>query len=329
MKRKNTLYLTLLALCFGSNVVFGQLSKGVKYLEKKQYEKAQQALILDIEKEEEKACAAYYLAKVFMQKEYEEGYNLSRAYEYSDKAVDYAQHASAGAKKKMTSYKLGLMSIRKLRDDIVKATLKEAETSKNIALFDEVLANFKNLNVTQIERTHKQRNKLALEEAKQINTASAWQNFWKKYNESLKKYDEAIYKEAEKLLFAAYIKEKSWNSFAEFANQYPENIYVSDSAASIKMQLTVRKNTLEAYKAMLDAYPKTPLADIAKDSLYSKVLGAGDVIEYDFFVRKYTDYPEIIHLWNAFYKEYCKEDKNCATSFYEKYSAAPKNLKNN
>lgn len=329
MKRKITLLACLISCLFIANILQAQVSKGIKFLEKKQYEKAQQALLNDIEKDEEKACAAYFLAKVYMQKDFTEGYNLTKAYEYSDKAVNYAQHASDAAKKKMTNHKLGLMTIRKLRDDIVKVTLKEAETSKNIALFNEVLSNFKNLNVTQIERTHKQRNKLAFEEAKNSNSADAWQSFWKNYNESLKKYDEPIYKEAEKLLFSAYIKQHSWNNYAIFQNLYPENIYVADSSAAIKMQLTVRKNTLEAYQAMLEAYPKAEISTIAKDSLYVKVLESNDIIQYDFFVRNYSTYNNMTALWIALYKSYCQDNANCATSFYTKYTDAPKDLKIN
>ena len=327
MKKHYILYTIFFSIFSTTTLLYGQIGKGIKYFNKAQYEKAEQAFINDLEKEDEKVIAHYYLAKLYMIKDFESAYNLTKAYEHVYESVNKAQNASDNAKKKMNAQKISIMNIRKLRDDIVKVSLKEAETNKNLALYDEILSQFKDLNVAQNERAHKQRNKLAFDLAKEKNTGDAWENCWKKYHESFKKYDEAIYKSADLYLFEAYIRQYSWNAYAEFAAKYPENVYVLDKDAAIKMQLAVRKNTIEAYKDMLVAYPTSPFSTIAKDSLAAQILASDDIVQYDFFVRKYGDYSGINKIWQGLYNLYCSDKNNCNTMFYEKYYQAPKGLK--
>jgi predicted Zn-dependent protease len=183
---------------------------------------------------------------------------------------------------------------------------------------------YKELTPPQQKKAQENRNARAFEETQKNGQAAAYDKFWALYRKSCEQYNPAVAKAAEKEMFEVHMRQNSWGSFPIFANQYPDNIYVKDSAAAIKMQVAVRKNDADAYKKFILAYPQSVFVPIAVDSLYACTLREQNVEEYDYFVRTYPKYAKIDALWTAFYKEFCKS--NSSAEFQKSYPTAPKTL---
>jgi predicted Zn-dependent protease len=177
----------------------------------------------------------------------------------------------------------------------------------------------------QLQHASESRNAIAWDEARKANTAAAYESFWTRYNESCQRYSPVIYAQAERELFESAMRQSEWADYAIFANKFPNNIYVQDSAAAIKMQIAIFKNSLEGYKKYLQAYPQSPFAKIALDSVFAHIERERPLEELDFFVR---NYPQSIHIqavWKILYQEFCKTE-SCPNAFYSAYPTAPKPL---
>jgi hypothetical protein len=304
-----------------------QIKKGEKYLKKNQFSLAQSAFEVDLNKPAEQACAEFYLAQLFANPKYEEGHDLVVAFKYVEKAIATAKKADAKARKKIDARHFGMLTMQKFRDDIINTALDRAEKKNSSAVYTQFLADYPNLNVAQIERATVARNRLAFDEATAINTGDAWENFWKKYRASCSTYSQPLYLQAERELFGGYMRQHSWRAYANFAHKYEDNIFVLDSAAAIKMQVTIQKNTIPAYKAMIEAHPKSPFVAIAVDSILSHTLRGSDVVNYDYFAHIYSNHPKIDTFWKRYFPLFCQTQGGCPDSFYQKYPTATKGLK--
>lgn len=67
-------------------------------------------------------------------------------------------------------------------------------------------------------------------------------------------------------LFQAFIREKGWEAFPEFARQFPNNIYVLDRARSAFLRIRSSAN-LDYYTNFLQYYPSSAYAEMARDSI--------------------------------------------------------------
>jgi hypothetical protein len=319
--------LILLATFCLASAAEAQIKKALKYLKKNQFESAQSAFEVDLDKPAEQACAEFYLAQLFANPKYEEGYDLTQAFNYVEKAIATAKKADAKARQKIDARHFGMLTMQKFRDDIINTALDRAEKKNSSAAYTQFLADFPNLNVAQIERATVARNRLAFDEATAINTGDAWENFWKKYRASCSTYSPPLYAQAERELFGGYMRQHSWRAYANFAYKYQDNIFVLDSVAAIKMQVTVQKNTIPAYKAMIEAHPQSPFVAIAVDSILSHTLRSSDVVDYDYFAHIYPNHPKIAFFWKQYFPLFCQTQGGCPDSFYQKYPTATKGLK--
>lgn len=319
-----SLVLLLLCATLFAAAATAQVKNGLKLLAKKQYSAAQAAFEADLENATEQACAAYYLAELHSNADYVNGFAPSQAFQYIEKAIKYAQKANPKARKLIDKRSLGMLTMRRRREDIINLALDQAEKVHTAAAYDQFIATYTGLNVAQTERIAHARNRLAYDEATKTNSADGWERFWQSYRPSLEKYSPAIARDAEKQLFEAYIRQHSWGDFYTFATRYEDNPFVRDSAAAIKMQMTVRKNTIPDYKDFLRAYPKSPFVKIATDSIYQLTMRSADIENYDYFVRNFPTYPQLPALWKAYYPLFCREQAGCPDAFYKHYPQAPK-----
>jgi hypothetical protein len=301
-----------------------QVKKGLKAIKKNQYELAKSAFEVDLENENEITSAQYYLAELYANPKFEEGYDLALAYAFIEKAILSSHKATPKARKNLDKRNQGLLAMRKFREEIINTALDIAEKKSSAKAYNELIRNYTNLNAAQTERVARTRNRLAFEEATATNSASAWQIFWKNYKSSCSIYSPDLHARAEIELFGAYIRQNTWRGYAQFTNFYPESPYTADSAAAIKMQVAAQKNTMPAYKSMIEAYPKSVFAVIAIDSLFSHTLRSQDALDYDYFIHTYPAHSQINTLYKAFFPLFCKTQGGCPDSFYSHYKGAPK-----
>ena len=301
-----------------------QVKKGLKALKKNKYELAKSAFEVDLENENEVASAQFYLAELYANPKFEEGYDLALAYSFIEKSILSSNKANEKARKNLDQRNQGLLAMRKFREEIINRALDVADKKSSSNAYNEFIRNYSNLNAAQTERVARTRNRLAFEESTQSNTASTWQNFWKNYKASCSTYSPDLYARAEVELFGAYIRQYTWRSYAQFANLYPSSPYTLDSSAAIKMQVAAQKNTMPAYKSMIEAYPKSVFARIAIDSLFSHTLRSEEALDYDYFIHNYPDYKQLNVLYKAFFPLFRKTQGGCPESFYSTYKGAPK-----
>ncbi len=302
-----------------------QVKKGLKLIEKKQYAQAILAFEKDLSNPKEQAAAEFALAQIHGNPKLEQ-VDLEKGYTFVNQALASANKADAATKKKLNERKMGLMTMRSWRDKIIVAALDKAGKENNSAAYNDFLRIYKELSKPQLQKAQNNRNQAAFNEAKTAKTGTAMQDFWRLYAESCLTYSPDLYKIAEKELMEAYIRQNSWGGFPEFASLYPENIFVKDKDAAVKMQLSADKNTIPAYKSFLEAYPSSPFAKIAVDSIHSQTLQSANLENFDYFVRTFANYSNNGETWNGLYKLFC-QTQTCPADFYKAYPNAPKNLK--
>jgi len=319
---KKGLFLTLLLSSFS---IQAQVKKGLKFVEKKQYDKAILAFEKDLSNPKEQAAAEFSLAQIYGNPKIEQA-DLEKGYNFANQALATAAKVDEATKKKLNERKMGLMSMRSLRDKIVVAALDKATKENTSSAYNDFLRIYKELSKPQLQKAHNNRNQAAFNEAKAAKTGTAMEDFWRLYAESCLTYSPELYKIAEKELLEAYIRQNSWSSFTDFASRYPENVYVKDKDAAVKMQLSADKNTITSYRSFLEAYPTSPFAKIATDSIHSHTLQSANLENFDYFVRTFPNYPNNSDIWNGLYKLFC-QTSTCPADFYKSYPNAPKNLK--
>lgn len=301
-----------------------QVKKGLKAVKKNKYELAKTAFEADLENKNEVASAQYYLAELYSNPKFEDGYDLALAYTFIEKAILSSPKATPKARKNLDKRRQGLLAMRKFREEIINTALELAEKKSSAKAYNELIRNYTNLNAAQAERVARTRNRLAFEESTQANTAKAWQDFWANYKSSCSIYSPDLHARAEVELFGAYIRQNMWYSYAQFANLYPESPYALAPDAAIKMQVAAQKNTIPAYKSMIEAYPKSVFAVIAIDSIFSHTLRSEDILDYDYFINTYPTHSQINTLYKIFFPLFCKTQGGCPDSFYSQYKGAPK-----
>ena len=306
-----------------TNISFGQYKKGVKYLDKGEYDKALAAFEADLEDKDTKPVAEYWLVKLFSDKNYEE-VDLQKAHDYALSAQKSLRKTSSNVRKKIQKEGVSNAALRKMQRNLTNRLFDKVVTNNEVDGYNNFLEKCKMASAPQIETASKNRNEKALSDAQQKNTFEEYKAFIEKYHENAQKLNPDLAIEAEKLLFESYIKKNSWTMYFNFREIYPQNIYSLDSAGGFDMVKIVRKKELSVFKAYQKAHPISPFMKFAKDNMFDIIMAGKDTREYDYFVRNFPDYERNDELWPVFYKLYIQDNgQKGVVEFYEEYPDYP------
>ncbi len=306
-----------------ANVSFGQSKKGIKYLDKGEYEKALMAFEADLEAKETKPVAEYWLVKLFSNKKYEE-FDLQKAHDYALNAQKSLRKAGSNVRKKIQKDGISNAALRKMQRNLTNRLFTKVVEDNQVSGYNGFLERCKMASSPQIETASKNRNKKALSDAQEKNIFSEYKVFIDKYHKNAQKLNPDLAIQAEKLLFESYIKKNSWSMYFNFRETYPQNIYSLDSAGGFDMVKIVRKKELSIFKTYQKAHPNSPFMKFAKDNMFDIIMEGRDSREYDFFVRNFPNYERNDKLWPIFYKLYIQDNgQKGVVKFYKEYPEYP------
>jgi len=301
----------------------GQINKGKKYYSKGEYEAAIKAFENDLEKETSLPVSLEYLGKIHFDKNYE-GYNLDKAYKYTERAIEEFKALTAKDRKKLQKKKVSSIAMSKTLQDIIVTAYQKAKKENTVQTSNHFLELYTEANKQQIKRTHQQRNKLALAQAQKKYTHEAYVKLFKKYEISFMEYSPVLYKEAQKGLLETYIYEKGWAMYPAFEDKYPDNIYVRDQEAAYALIKIYRKKDLKLLQTYMESYPHTPFVKFTKAYMYAIIIEDTELEDYDYFVRQHPNYEDEGKLWKRFYDLYRQEyGQQSVVEFAETYPNYP------
>lgn len=319
------LFLLFAFLFCQSSPISAQLKNGYKALKHSDYESAIKAFEIDIfnTKGDIAVEAEHNLAKIYFDKKYE-NFNLEQAYEYAKQAL--ARHDKLNAKEidKIQKKGLGRLMLENHKRQIVNEAYNKIRKEDTYKAYEHFLNVFDGPTPIQFDKATQWRNQRGLDEATALGTWNAYEHFYKKHHESCQKYTPHVDTLLQKRMFEAFVSEWGWNAYSQFASNYPENIYVADSAAAANFLPIATSKSIKDFKFFLMGYPKSPWAKLAIDNIMTQTMQGKQIEDYDYFVRTFPSHPGIEKLWEKYFQVYSQQSKKDALSEFKRmYPEAP------
>jgi hypothetical protein len=303
----------------------GQLRQGYKALKKLDYETAIKAFEVDVfnKKGDIAVEAEYNLAKIYFTKGYE-NFSLEQANEYAKRAIDRHDKSEPKEVQKVQNKGLGRLMLVNYKRQIVNMAYDQTRAADNYKAYQHFLAIFDGPTPIQHDKATQWRNQRGLDEATKLNTWNAYEHLYKKHQESIEKYTPHIDSQLQQCMFEAYITEFGWSAFDRFANEYPNNVYVKDSAAAANYRPIANSSSISTFKNFLVGFPKSFFAKLAIDKIRQLTLQKTTLEDYDYFIRTYPKHPKINLVWKRYYQLFLEQQgRDAATEFRKIYPQAP------
>lgn len=296
---------------------FAQINKGKKLFEQQEFEAALEAFKNDLERPINQPIALAGIARIHADSRYANK-DVVQAYRFATRAIHAYQQLSNSDKKKVQTRGESQVSLSKLQSDFLQRGYQNALDAQSMPVYNDFLESFKTATGAQRKAITMKRDVLAYQQAQTANTYDAFKKLWENHGLSIELYNTKLYRQVQKDLLDCYVTENGWQLYPQFETLYPNNLYVRDSDKAYEFLNARRKHTIKAYQDFIRAYPRTPFVVFAQDGIYALTMKGEDLSNYDYFVRKYSDYNEIDSLWKRFYKLYVKQRGNASVLAFAK-----------
>lgn len=321
---KNVIFRLLLGgLCVILSVSsFAQASKGLKSLEKNRFDEAFQAFQSSMENPGEVPMAYYGFSLLYSAPTYP-GYNIDTAYVNALRAEQTFRKLDYKLKGKL-SKKMTLADIRLAKKEIAQKAYQKYEEVNSLEGWDYFLSNYKKPGYKVEKNAQIQRNKIAYELAKSVNTYEAFGKVLAKYRKSMASKSPAILKQVESALLELYMKDHSWEDFDQFAADYPYHSFVRDSSY-YELSYLDEANDIEGMFALLNKYKKSSFSNVITDYLAASLPTNGNYEECEQFVQLKPNHPDGLAVWERYYRFYRKKHPRYQDilDFEKKYPNTP------
>ena len=194
-----------------------KLQRGLKALDKNDFEKAEQLILKSLEEEKELSPAANFaMAKMYFNKKFK-GYNLHKAYDYLDIAAEDYDNSNKAENSKygLTSTNLNLLKIK-----IETEALRKLSASEKA--YVDYIDRFKDAHNLHHAIFH--RNKHAFSSAQEENTVDAYEEFIKKYPNATQ-VEKAV-QIRNKVAFDGAVELNTFQALDDFMLNYPDALQV-------------------------------------------------------------------------------------------------------
>lgn len=293
-------YRYILSLCLLLTVqcLNAQTSRALKMIEQEEYAAAEPIFRAALSDEKDQVIGYYGLAYIYSEPDFP-GYRLDSAYAYIEsasgayKALDYKDRGKV-------SKDLSNSLINRRRTQILKAALDEAETENSVAAYQRFIDHFPGSGSRYEGKAVEERNRLAFEAARSLDTETAYTQLLDKYGEELKSRNRSLYDAAQRAQFEHYIERTGWSGYDSFAEQYPDNIYVRDSLYEA-FQATWY-GPVTGYQDFIVNYPDAAITRFAIDSLGMRLGEQADTVLSRQFLAQYPAHPARDRVYGAWYE---------------------------
>lgn len=293
-------YRSILTLCLVFTVQFlnAQTSRALKMIEQGEYTAAEPIFRSALHDDKERVIGYYGLAYLYSEPDYA-AYRLDSAYAYIESARD-AYKALDYKDRGKVSKDLSNSLIGRRRTDILKAALATAETENTAEAYQRFIDRFPGSGSRYEGKAVQERNRLAFEAARSLDTEIAYEQLLEKYGDDLKAKNSSLYEAAQRAQFERYIKRTGWSGYEAFAEKYPDNVYVRDSL--YEEFKAIWYGPVTAYRDFITNYPEAAITRFAIDSLGMRLGEAADTVLSRQFLDQYPEHPARDRVYGTWYE---------------------------
>jgi outer membrane protein OmpA-like peptidoglycan-associated protein/Tol biopolymer transport system component len=310
-------YATLAILLFSTCLLHAQADKGLKMLNKGQFEQAMTEFRKVPADPEETVIALYGMASVYRDTAYG-GFQIDTAYYYAESAHAAYRKLSSKEKERLDGDLDPKVSA--LKNQVIGQALKAAEKLNTLEAYDHFLTVYSKAPESRLGRA---REKWNTQLTQRLNAATTWQDFSSLYSRfgttiAAQNPQEAV--QIEQKLFNLYLAENGLDQFPQFARQFPQHPYVKDNIQT-RFETVKQTGDPAAYDKFIAAYPASnPFVPPAIDGLCETVIKKGELKACENFLKKYPKHPRKNEVWLAYYEAY-KQQNNFEKAAIERFKA--------
>ncbi len=250
-------------------------------------------------------------------------YAPKQAYDYYIKAkAEYVKEIDDKKLAKLDKIPINYTSFRILSDSIYAGGLTSAINSNTEEGFIEFLSYFTEATETYKNRAIIERNRLAFENSKTINTVSSFQNFIDKYPDA-NEVPQAI-KERNKLAYRIAQEINTIEGYRDFIKNYANATEVAEAWKGIHLlsfQEALTLNTIEGYEEFISKFPSAVQVSEASEKIhmlsFESALKESNSIAFKSFIEKYPNSKQLSKAKELFYLYEFKE--NTVQGSWESY----------
>ncbi len=284
---------------------FSQVSKGIKLIEKGEFEEAFTKIDEALTDDKYASYAQFAMGKVYSSVGFTQ-YNLDSAYHYtllaekSYRKMDYKL-------KKQLSKKYNTPLIKKQKKNIAIAAFKVAEEQNTINNWDHFLDYYKKPGFKYEKEAAIARNEIAYKNAEEQNNWEALAALLDNYGNSFSKRSPGLNKKVQVNLFNRYIEANSWDSLDAFIQRFPDNYFIKKDVLN-ELDSIVASNNIQALNDFAYTYRNTVFAQRSIDSLAIKLKPYGNYEACRIFLQNHPRHPQIMQVWEGLYFHYKKDN---------------------
>jgi outer membrane protein OmpA-like peptidoglycan-associated protein len=197
-------------------------------------------------------------------------YSPKQAYDYYIKAkVEYVKETDDKKLLKLDKIPINYTSFRVLSDSIYTGGLNYSINTNTEESFIEFLSYFVEATDNYKNKAVIERNRLAFEKCKSLNTIVGYREFIKKY--ALAAEVSEAWKGIHALSFQESLAKNTIEGYEEFISKFPSAIQVQEAVEKIHFlsyELALKENNSSAFKSFIDKYPKSKQVTKAKEIFY-------------------------------------------------------------
>lgn len=299
-----------------------QAFKGLKLVEKHDYEAAISAFNNDLKTDKNQALALYGLAKVYSSPN-NPNFEVDMAYAYHIKAYEAFRKTGYKEKSKI-SKTLNSSIIKKQKKQITQLAYTRAEESNSVEDWNYFLNNFEKPGYKLLRQAETSRNNLAYNAIKNSTDWKDWGAFTTDYYTALKTRTPKLYKIADSLLFLHYFEEHSFDQYSDFETSYPKSKFVRDSSYH-HLNRAIESEDVDGLFAIATNTHHPAFTDYIVEKGKPLVESKGDQLQTIFFIENYCGGENCDALYRRLYKLHKAQTPSLVSTinFQNKYPDFP------
>ena len=320
---KKVFYSFVLTLSFQiifPNLVKAQLKKGLKLIEKSDFQSAEQAFLFDLERDKNKALVAWELAKLHTHKKYEEK-DLDKARTYAQLSLESFDQAPSKDRQNWQKQGLSRPRLQKFFKDLSSLVFAQNEKQPSLEAWNHFIEHYPQRSTREDEKAQQYRNTLAWQAATKTNTHQAYKQVWDCCQASFEKHNPNLFNDLERWLFKSYTKEKGLRSYGDFVLSYPKNPFSLDTIAAVAFILSAEEGNWDSYQNFVQRYGQSVFTLLAAETLLDLAEQGQNLAYYDAWLRQFDKHYERLRAWRGFW-QLQQGQKNWA-KFLEEYPHCP------
>ena len=234
---------------------------------------------------DETAAAAYGLSLIFSSDK-NPFYSPDSAQKYILISDSIYKKLKEKTKKYYLQFDVSDNSIRLLREFICEDAFNRCRNYNTVEQFNHYLHYF--TSCSQLTEATQLRNKAAFDDARLKKTSRAYKEFMVLYPTAIQ-YHEAV-SNFEELVYEENTSDHTIQSYEQFINDFPENLYHTQAEKMI-YSLTVTDKTIQQYIFYVRNYKNARYSDEAWQEIYKLSIKDFSQKSFDKFKEEFPDYP--------------------------------------